>query len=101
MWPSVIVHKDAIYLFGGFSNRDNINLGDLWTSKDGVSWRQIKRPGGPSPRHYATMFDRQDGFLLVAGNAWPVQNDIWLFRSSASSALDEVLLSFWWWIGGK
>lgn len=83
MWPTVIVKDNRIWLFGGFSNEINANLGDLWVSDNGVDWLPVHLPGGPSPRHFATPYATDDGIIFAAGNAWPVQNDVWLLRTPA------------------
>jgi hypothetical protein len=78
-WTSAISCAGRLYLFGGYDGASDINLGDTWVSDDGLSWVEI-RAEGPSARHFPSLFCTQEGVLLAAGNAWPVQNDVWLLK---------------------
>ncbi|EKE01880.1 MAG: hypothetical protein ACD_21C00030G0004 [uncultured bacterium] len=83
MWPGVIVHKNMLWLYGGFSNLKRKNFNDLWYSKDGINWKYraiISDDPNPSPRHASTIYSTKHGILLVAGNSWPVLNDVWLYK---------------------
>ncbi len=75
MWFGCEVFEDRIWVLGGYSNREAMNLGDVWSSEDGVDWKQ--ESGGFSPRHEPTVYNFQGHLWLVAGNEWPVLNDVW------------------------
>lgn len=77
MWPGSIVHNGRLFLFGGYSNRTDENIGDTWVTEDGVTWNRYNFDEEFTPRHYPTVFSLGGNILLVAGNAWPVQNDVW------------------------
>jgi hypothetical protein len=82
MWPALVSSGEYLILAHGFSNRDRMNLDDVWISKDGVEWEEmdlIQPPDQrPLPRHFPSSYALDDGgILVVAGNAWPVQNDAW------------------------
>lgn len=102
MWPLVRSVGDYMVLIGGYSNVSDQNLGDVWVSRDGVDWQQVAQrsvsPGYfPSARHFASGFVLNERTLLmVAGNAWPIQNDVWKFeldtpRSILRDWLDPVV----------
>lgn len=77
MWPGSVVHKGRLFLVGGYSNRENKDLAGTWVTEDGVNWDRYDFPVRFLPRHYPTLFSRGGDILLVAGNARPVQNDVW------------------------
>ena len=92
LWHSVVPYAGKLWLFGGFSNRRNINLGDLWWSDDGRTWHQAELTGGPSPRHFASAIATDEGLLIAAGNSWPVLNDVWLLRIPENQLVQWVSL---------
>jgi len=81
LWPSVVVHQSKLWLFGGY---DPIlkNFGDLWSTFDGVHWKQEYPASNlrPDARHASTLYSTDQGIVLVAGNTHPVQNDVWLYK---------------------
>ena len=81
MWPGLVVHKDELWLFGGYYNEEDRNRGGTWKTSDGKTWERVEAGPGPSPRHFPTVLSVGDDILLIAGNAWPVQNDIWRLRT--------------------
>lgn len=78
MWSVAKVYKDRLWIIGGFDNVHGANLGDVWMTRDGVSWEELKSSGETwSPRHEPTCYVFQDSLWVVAGNAWPLMNDVW------------------------
>jgi hypothetical protein len=82
MWPLLESSKGRLILAQGFSNEDSANLGDVWMSEDGRDWvpANMIQPAHqqPPPRHFPSSYAFGNGsILVVAGNAWPVQNDAW------------------------
>lgn len=76
MWPSAVAHKGKLVLVGGFDNINKVNLGDTWISDDGEKWCRLNSTQLKG-RHWPSLFSRGDDVILAAGNAWPVQNDVW------------------------
>jgi hypothetical protein len=99
MWHSAISYRGRIWLYGGYSNRRNANLGDLWVSRDGMTWTEV--PAGaerPEPRHFPTMFAHPDtGIVVAAGNAWPVVDDVWAYRNAATAGIGWLDRWIWRW----
>lgn len=79
MWPAVVAHCGKLVLFGGFSNETNQNVGETWVSPNGHMWSRLAG-AEPSPRHWASLFSVGPEVVLAAGNAWPVQRDVWRLR---------------------
>ncbi len=80
MWPLLMSAGDYLVLAQGFSNSEARNLSDVWISRDGVEWKAMAETEGesPSPRHFASSYYLgENKLLVVAGNAWPVQSDVW------------------------
>jgi len=76
-WHIAKVYRDRIWIIGGHDNVNSANFGDVWCSEDGVSWRQFKSARQFSARHEVTCYTCMGSLWVVAGNAWPVQNDVW------------------------
>jgi hypothetical protein len=78
MWPCVVNGSGGtLWLFGGYRQQGDmaINLSDLWYSKDGLHWRQLK-PAAPDllsdpvsrPRHAPSChLDAANRLTVVAG----------------------------------
>ena len=78
MWFPVVEFGGQLWLMGGFDNRNKQNLNDLWQSTNGVVWNPGVPPAAPfSPRHEPTVYVFRDTLWMVAGNMWPVLNDVW------------------------
>ena len=70
IWFSAVVYRNCMWVLGGWSKEPNRNYGDVWYTADGVTWRELKTETIWSERH--------DKLWLVAGNAWPLVNDVWV-----------------------
>ncbi len=77
MWFNSEVYRNRLWVFGGYDNVNYSNLSDVWYSEDGISWYQYASNNVFSPRHEATSYAWQDKLWVVAGNSWPVLNDVW------------------------
>ena len=76
-WHCATVYDGKIWIIGGFDNRGDKNFGDVWYSEDGREWVEFKAEPVFSPRHEPTLYVFQDKLWVVAGNSWPVLNDVW------------------------
>jgi hypothetical protein len=94
MWPTTCSDGKTIWAFGGFrlQGDSRTNLGDIWYSRDGVTWRQMVTRGstvgaGLEPRHAAACFvePAKNRVLVVAGKGGAdgnndrasVRSDVW------------------------
>lgn len=92
MWPAVASDGQRLWMFGGYDNGGNANLGGLWVSEDGAHWRRaMVGTTRPSKRHAASMFSTKEGLLVAAGNQWPLVNDVWLYRLPTLGDFDQFL----------
>ncbi|NCO40193.1 MAG: hypothetical protein COZ06_35640 [Armatimonadetes bacterium CG_4_10_14_3_um_filter_66_18] len=66
-----------IWIIGGFSNRKSLNCAEAWYTKDGATWQQLLPKPPWSPRHEPTCYVFDDSLWVVAGNSWPLMNDVW------------------------
>ena len=78
MWVVPAVYRDRLWIVGGYNNRDSENFGDVWTTEDGERWEEFAPEGHRfAPRHEVTCYTWRDNLWVVAGNTWPVVNDVW------------------------
>lgn len=81
-WPprTWFVSKEyagEVWIAGGYDNVNSQNLGDVWHTRDGKTWESFPMEGAFSPRHEPTLYVFDGSLWVVAGNAWPVKNDVW------------------------
>ena len=78
MWAKAKVHGGRIWLVGGFDNAgDRKNFNDTWFTEDGKRWRRWVSGSPYLARHAPTLYDFDGGLWIVAGNSWPLLNDVW------------------------
>ena len=77
MWFVSREYAGRLWIIGGFSNREGLNLAESWYSTDGVAWTAVKSDPMWSGRHEPTVYVHDGSLWLVAGNAWPLMNDVW------------------------
>ncbi len=53
------------------------NFNDVWYSDDGKNWRELVTDTIWSPRHELSAYVHDRRLWVVAGNAWPLKNDVW------------------------
>jgi hypothetical protein len=79
IWSECAVYRDRLWLLGGFRGQPtDKNFGDVWYSRDGADWRQLHTENAWEPRHESSPMVLNDKLYLVAGNAWPLKNDVWV-----------------------
>ena len=66
-----------MWVLGGWSNEPSRNWNDVWYTTDGVTWRELKTPTIWSERHEHSTYVHDDRIRVVAGNEWPLVDDVW------------------------
>lgn len=80
-WFCAIEYHGELWVIAGFDNVNDRNLNDVWHSSDGVVWEEYQSSDVVfSPRHAPTCYVFNDALWVIAGNEWPVQNDVWKLR---------------------
>lgn len=92
MWPSAVQHEGRLWLVGGFDAPHRANLGDTWVSDDGANWCLVDADSLEA-RHWPSLFSLPGRLLLVAGNAWPVQNDVWALDAHSEPVRSSAAVS--------
>ena len=77
VWHKAVVYNGKLWMLGGFSNVDAENLNDVWVTEDGINWTEMKFDKIWAPRHELSTCIFQDNLYIIAGNTWPVVNDVW------------------------
>jgi hypothetical protein len=75
-------YDGKMWVIGGYDNAHARNLRDIWWSSDGKSWHGVKTPETFLPRHEPTCYEYKESLWIVAGNAWPLVNDVWRLRKN-------------------
>ena len=71
------------------NNVNSANLGDVWHTRDGRVWERAAPEAPWTPRHEPTLFLFDDSLYLVAGNSWPVRNDVWRLTLPKEEGVDD------------
>ena len=77
MWFVPIVYADRLWIIGGFDNLHRANFDDVWWTDDGLKWQHLETKTKFSPRHEVTAYVHDNSLWVVAGNSWPLMNDVW------------------------
>lgn len=93
IWSSCVVYRNRIFLIGGFRAQPKWeNLGDVWYSDDGENWRQLETETNWSPRHEYSPYVFDGKLWVVAGNSWPLQNDVWSLEIPGLTFLSQPVI---------
>ncbi len=77
-WSCSLSYRGKMWLIGGFRGQPTWqNFNDVWYSTDGREWRQLVTDDIWSPRHEISGYVHDGKLWVVAGNAWPLVNDVW------------------------
>ncbi|MCE9592071.1 MAG: cadherin-like beta sandwich domain-containing protein [Planctomycetes bacterium] len=78
IWSSCVVYRDRLWLLSGFRSQPAWeNFRDAWHSPDGVTWTRLETEHMWEARHEVCAYVFHDSLWVVAGNAWPLVNDVW------------------------
>lgn len=78
IWSSCATYRDRMWLLGGFRAQPTWNnFDDVWYSADGENWSRLETDDVWEPRHEISALVFDDGLWVIAGNAWPLMNDVW------------------------
>ena len=66
-----------MWVAGGWSRDGNTNWGDVWYSKDGKEWTQLKSPVSWKERHEFSMYVFRGKLWVAGGHAKPLSNEVW------------------------
>jgi len=90
IWASCVVYRNRLWLIGGFRAEPAFqNFDDVWYSADGSTWHRFHAHPIWSPRHEISPYVYKDKLWLVAGNAWPLMNDVWQLDIPGMSFVTE------------
>jgi hypothetical protein len=93
IWSSCVVYRDRIFLLGGFRAQPKWeNRGDVWYSADGDNWRQLATETQWADRHELSPYVFADKLWVVAGNSWPLLNDVWSLDISGLTFLSQPVI---------
>ena len=71
LWFSSIVYRDRMWVLGGFSDESNtsqhLNYRDVWYSKNGKNWTELKSDVIWTARHEHSAFVFQDKIWIAGG----------------------------------
>jgi hypothetical protein len=64
-------------VLGGWSNNPHRNHGDVWYSRDGKQWEQLKCGTMWKERHEHSAWIFKDRLWIGAGHAQPLSAEVW------------------------
>jgi hypothetical protein len=78
VWTSCAAYRGRLWLVGGFRAQPTWNnFDDVWYSADGAQWHKLETDHIWEPRHEKSVLVHDDSLWMIAGNAWPLKNDVW------------------------
>jgi len=84
-----VVYRDRLFVLGGWSKIHD-NFGDVWYSKDGLKWTELKSKVIWKARHEHSTFVFQDKIWVTAGLVRPLlSNEVWSLEISPDWFKDE------------
>lgn len=90
IWSSCVVYNNRIFLLGGFRAQPVWeNLGDVWYSNDGKEWHELKTENVWEARHEHSDYVFDGKLWVVAGNKWPLLNDVWSLEINGLTFLTQ------------
>lgn len=92
-WTCCVVYRNRIWQLGGFRGQPNwTNLNDVWYTADGKNWKQLITDDVWSERHELSGYVHNDRLWVVAGNAWPLMNDVWQLHIPGMTFITQPVL---------
>lgn len=77
LWFSAVVHRDRIWVLGGWSNNPSQNWGDVWYSQNGKDWTQLRSNVSWKERHEHSAYVFKDKIWVAGGHARPLSSEVW------------------------
>jgi hypothetical protein len=77
IWFRAVVHRERMWILGGWSDSPSRNWNDVWHTADGLRWSELKTPTVWSPRHEHSVYVYRGKLWVAGGNEWPLRNDVW------------------------
>jgi hypothetical protein len=77
IWFSAVVHRNRMWVLGGWSNNPSTNWGDVWYSRDGAEWTQLKSKVVWKERHEHSTYVFRDKIWVAGGHARPLSSEVW------------------------
>jgi Kelch motif len=77
IWFSAVVHRDRMWILGGWSNHPSRNWGDVWHSRDGREWTQLRSNVVWKERHEHSAYVFHDKIWVAGGHAQPLSSEVW------------------------
>ncbi len=96
IWSNCVVYHNRIFLLGGFRSQPVWeNRGDVWYSKDGREWKELKTDHSWEARHEHSSYVFKDRLWVVGGNKWPLLNDVWSLKIDGLTFLTQPVIQEW------
>lgn len=93
IWTSCVTYRNRMWLLGGFRAQPTWNnFDDVWYSADGANWSHLETDHIWEPRHEISALVFDDSLWVIAGNAWPLKNDVWRLRIDGLTFLTRPVL---------
>ena len=93
IWGSATSYAGRLWFLTGFRAEPTWNnFDDVWYSADGATWQPFPSPQVWSPRHEVSPYVHAGALWVVAGNAWPLMNDVWRLRLAGLCFLSQPLI---------
>ena len=77
LWFSAVVHRQRIWVLGGWSNNPSENRGDVWHSRDGKTWTKLHSNVVWKERHEHSTYVLDDKIWVAGGHAKPLSSEVW------------------------
>jgi len=83
LWFSLVVYRDRMWVFGGWSNFPFVDWNDVWHSADGKTWIPLESDVVWAKRHAQAAYVFGDKIWVIGGHARPLTNDLWTLELPA------------------
>ena len=93
IWGASAAYRNRLWVLGGFRSEPVWeNLGRVWYSHDGADWHELVTEDIWSPRHELSAYVFEGKLWVVAGNSWPLKNDVWYLDLSGLVFLTQPVI---------
>ncbi|MDX9974284.1 MAG: cadherin-like beta sandwich domain-containing protein, partial [FCB group bacterium] len=93
IWSTSAVYRDRLWLLGGFQAEPVWqNFNDVWYSPDGKQWHRFETETTWSARHELSALVYDGKLWVIAGNEWPLLNDVWYLDIPGLSFVTQPVL---------